>query len=401
MEILYCFIVFLVCIFSTIVLKYMSMKFTSKTHLFLPPSPPSLPLIGHLHHLSSDLSKSFCTLSSKYGPLLRLRLGFYNLFVVSSSSLATEMFTTHDLAFSGKPKSVFEDSGLFAESGIIMAPYGDHWKFMKKLCVTQLLGAQQIQKTKRVRREELEQLLRRLVDKAHKKELVDISSEMLRTTNNGICRMVMSTRCSGEDSEAEMCRDLVKSAFELAGKLMIAKMFGPLSKLGYWVNGKKLEDVSRRCNDLLERIMNEHEQRAKRNDDHETQDKDLMNILLQVYKDERSEFKISRSIIKAFIMDLFIAGTTTSADAIVWVMVELKSHPKIFNKVREEIESVVGKSGRLVEESDISKLPYLQAVVKETLRVHPPGPILPRQSREDCRLGNFYIPQNSVVFLNS
>ena len=76
--------------------------------------------------------------------------------------------------------------------------------------------------------------------------------------------------------------------------------------------------------------------------------------------------------------DLFIAGTDTSAEGMQWVMAELINHPFVFNNVREEIESVVGKT-RLVEESDIPNLSYLQAVIEETLRLYPPGPVTTRE----------------------
>ena len=82
-----------------------------------------------------------------------------------------------------------------------------------------------------------------------------------------------------------------------------------------------------------------------------------------------------------------------------WTMTELLNHPEIFKKVREEIESVVGKD-RLVEEADTANLPYLQAIVKETLRLYPPLPIVPRVCSEDCRIGEHVIPKNTAVLIN-
>lgn len=68
--------------------------------------------------------------------------------------------------------------------------------------------------------------------------------------------------------------------------------------------------------------------------------------------------------------DLFIGGTGTASEAILWTIAELINHPNAFNKLREEIKSIFGNN-RLVEESDISNLPCLQAVVKEGLRLNP------------------------------
>lgn len=68
-------------------------------------------------------------------------------------------------------------------------------------------------------------------------------------------------------------------------------------------------------------------------------------------------------------------------------------------KAREEIESVVGRS-RVVAEADVPSLPYLQAVVKETLRLHPTGPLIVRESTEDCKIDGYDIPAQTRVFIN-
>jgi hypothetical protein len=83
--------------------------------------------------------------------------------------MANEIFKTHDLNFAYKPKSPFEDSILFGTSSFCHAPYGDYWRFMKKLCLTELLGARQLERSRGVRREELVRFLRKAFEKAKKK----------------------------------------------------------------------------------------------------------------------------------------------------------------------------------------------------------------------------------------
>ena len=97
---------------------------------------------------------------------------------------------------------------------------------------------------------------------------------------------------------------------------------------------------------------------------------------------------------------MFIAGTDTSAKTIEWALAELINHPNILNKAREEIHNIVGKT-RLVEESDIPNLPYIQAIVKETLRLHPTGPMIFRESTESCTINGFYIPEKTRLFINT
>lgn len=99
------------------------------------------------------------------------------------------------------------------------------------------------------------------------------------------------------------------------------------------------------------------------------------------------------------LQDIFAAGTDTSAITTEWALAELINHPNIMNKAVQEIDSVVGKN-RLVEESDIADLPYLQAIVKETLRLHPTGPLIVRESSEDCTIADYHIPAKTRLFVN-
>lgn len=96
---------------------------------------------------------------------------------------------------------------------------------------------------------------------------------------------------------------------------------------------------------------------------------------------------------------MFGAGTDTSSVTIEWALSELINHPNVMAKAREEIDSIVGNN-RLVRESDIVNLPYLQAIVKETLRLHPTGPMIVRESTEDCTINGYDIPAKTRLFVN-
>lgn len=116
---------------------------------------------------------------------------------------------------------------------------------------------------------------------------------------------------------------------------------------------------------------------------------------MQNWKDS---FLNSNSI---FFQDLYSGGTDTTAMTIEWALAELINHPDAMEKaVQEIVSAVTGKNNRLVAESDIANLPYLQAVVKETLRLHPASPIIHRQSSEDCSVEGYHIPAKTRLFLN-
>jgi 2-hydroxyisoflavanone synthase len=98
--------------------------------------------------------------------------------------------------------------------------------------------------------------------------------------------------------------------------------------------------------------------------------------------------------------DFFTAGTDTTAISTEWALVELMNNPSLLQKAREEIYKVVGKN-RLVDESDGPNLPYLQAIMKETFRLHPPIPIVSRRCIKDCKIENYMIPKTSLIFVNN
>ena len=101
------------------------------------------------------------------------------------------------------------------------------------------------------------------------------------------------------------------------------------------------------------------------------------------------------------VQEMFFGGTDSSSTTIEWAMTELLRDPVVMGRATEELHQVVGPR-RKVEESDIDQLPYLQAVVKETLRLHPVVPLLlPRNTLEDTNFMGYQIPKDTQVFVNA
>nr|CAB3504926.1 unnamed protein product [Digitaria exilis] len=109
----------------------------------------------------------------------------------------------------------------------------------------------------------------------------------------------------------------------------------------------------------------------------------------------------TETVIKGIVLILLSAGTDTSALTIEWAMAMLLTHPEAMRKVRAELDANVGRS-RLVEESDITNLPYLQCVVKETLRLCPVGPVIPaHEAMEDCTVGGYHVRRGTMILVNA
>lgn len=99
--------------------------------------------------------------------------------------------------------------------------------------------------------------------------------------------------------------------------------------------------------------------------------------------------------------EMFFGGTETTSNTTAWAMAELLRNPDSMNKLREEIDKIVGPS-RAVEEDDLNELKYLQAVVKETMRLRPALPLLlPRKAREDTEFMGYNIPKGTTVIVNA
>uniref|UniRef100_F6HII2 3,9-dihydroxypterocarpan 6A-monooxygenase n=1 Tax=Vitis vinifera TaxID=29760 RepID=F6HII2_VITVI len=359
------FVPYILCIIpSLLLLSFLKTLVKPPTASRPPPSPPTLPIIGHVHLLTSILPKCFQTLASRYGPLMQLRLGSSTCIVVSNAAVAKEVMKTHELAFASRPEFGSSEHFIYKGSRFIMAEYGPYWRFMKKLCLTKLLAAPTLDRLIHIREEEMGKLMDTLIQRSRKGEASDLSKELTTLTSNIICRMAMSTRCSRNGNEAEEMMELVKGVVELGGKLSIGDALGALGRLDLLGYGKKLE--------------------AK----------------LRKFDNPSAELKLTRTDIKSFFLDILLAGTDTQSVATQWAMAELINRPRVFNKLREEIDSIVG-STRLVKESDVPNLPYLQAVVKETLRLHTSAPFILRQCIQDCKIDGYDIKANTRVMISA
>ncbi|KAL0383725.1 UNVERIFIED_CONTAM: cytochrome [Sesamum calycinum] len=346
----------LIWLIPTILLRAFVKKRSSPR---LPPSPLALPIIGHLHLLSSIPHQAFFKISSRYGPLIHLYLGSVPCVVASSPEICKEFLKTHEISFLNRPKTVVSDYVTYGTQDLSFAPYGDHWKFVKKLCISRLLGGQTLDLLQPIRRQEINYLIELLQMKAKAGESVAIGSELIRLSNNVISRMVLSRRLSGDENEAAQMREQVREITALTGQFNLSDFIWFFKNLDVQGIGKRLKAVMGRFDKMMEKIIEEH-QSERRKLKQRTKEgevaKDLLHILLDIAEDESSEMKLTREKIKGFILTC-----------------RRIRHPN---------------------------LPYLQAIFKESLRIHPSGPIIVRESTEDCTISGYHIPAKTQLFVN-
>eukprot|EP00253_Pinus_taeda_P027373 PITA_27373 len=359
----------------------------------LPPGPFPLPIVGNLHLLLGRLPhQALATLSLKCGPLMSLRLGSSALtLVVSSADMAKEFLKNNDRLFAGRPQSMAAKYLSYNFSNVGYAPYGAYWRQMRKICVLQLLSSKRLDSFRFIREEEVCSMIRSIIEDSEGSHVpVSISKAVSTLATSIICRMAFGRKYSDQQ-----LIESIKESFLLAGTFNIADYIPYLAWLDLQGLGRRFKKIHKTVDHFFNNVIEEH---IARNDPNVTPD--LVDVLLAICADNDTEFQIKRKHIKGVIADMFAAGTDTSSIAIEWGMSEVLRNPPVLKKLHEELERVVGME-RMVQESDLPSLVYLQAVVKETLRLHPPGPLaIPHLSLEDCSVSGYEIPGGTCVLLN-
>lgn len=161
---------------------------------------------------------------------------------------------------------------------------------------------------------------------------------------------------------------------------------------------KRMKALSKKFDRFLEHVLDEHEQMRKGAENYAA--KDMVDVLLQLAEDPNLEVKVERHGVKAFTQDLIAGGTESSAVTVEWAMSELLKNPETLREASRELDEAIGNS-RWVEEKDIGNLPYIDAIVKETMRLHPVAPMLtPRMAREDCKISGYDIPKGTRALVH-
>lgn len=165
---------------------------------------------------------------------------------------------------------------------------------------------------------------------------------------------------------------------------------------------KRLKKTRNEFDELLEHIIKEHEHPSSVKEHHH--DKDFVDILLSLMNkpmDDEQKHMIDRTNIKAIIIDMIAAALDTSVATIEWSLSELLKNPSSMKRLQHELENMVGMN-KHVEETDLAKMPYLDNVVKETLRLYPVGPLLvPHESLQDVVVDGYYIKKKTRVIVNA
>ncbi|CAI0382869.1 unnamed protein product [Linum tenue] len=348
----------------------------SSTNASLPPGPPGLPLVGNLFQLDSSAPHRYLwKLSQTYGPVMFLRLGRAQVVVVSTAKMAEEVMKTQDLVFCTRPVATSTTRLSYNNVDLAFAPYDAYWREMRKICVVHLFNSNRAQSFGPIREYEVSKMIEKVSGSSLEAKPVNLSEAMMSLTSTIICRVAFGKRYEEEGVERSRFQSLLNET---------QAMF-----TSFW--------NFRECDAFYQEIIDEHldPDRAK------PEQEDILDILLQLWKDRSFKVQLTFDNIKALLMNIFIGGTDTGAATVVWAMTYLMKYPIAMRKVQEELRQKVKDKG-FVKEEDIQQLPYFKAVIKEAMRLQPAVPLLvPRESIQKCSLGGYEIPAKTIIHVNA
>lgn len=370
-----------------------------------PPGPKGWPVIGNMLMMDKLTHRGLAKLANQYGGLFHLRMGFLHMVTVSTPDMARQVLQVHDNIFSNRPATVAISYLTYDRADMAFAHYGPFWRQMRKICVMKLFSRKRAESWDSVR-DEVDRMLRVLASNTG--VALNIGELAFGLSRNTIYRAAFGS--SSHDGQGDFIK-ILQEFSKLFGAFNICDFVPGLS----WADPQgftgRLVKARASLDGFIDSIIDQHIHKKKSNMNgfDELDKSDMVDELLAFYGEDQAEvnksdevhnsIKLTRDNIKAIIMDVMFGGTETVASAIEWAMSELMSSPMDLKKVQEELSNVVGLQRR-VQESDLDKLTHLKCVLKETLRLHPPIPLLLHETAEDAEVAGYHIPAKSRVIIN-
>ncbi|XP_044492412.1 cytochrome P450 71B26-like [Mangifera indica] len=384
-----------------------NIKQVKKQNNRLPPGPPKLPILGNLHQLGKLPHQSFWKLSQKYGPVMLLKLGRVSLVVISSAEAAKDVLKIHDLDCCSRPPLTGSGKLSYSFLDVAFAPYGDYWREMRKMCVLELFSLKRVQSFRFIREEEVASLMDSISQSSSTASPVELSEKMYALTGSIVFRMAFGKRFQGSnfDDNDYRFQELIRAAMAVAGGFTAEECFPYVGWLIDRVRGyhSMIERVCHELDDFYQQIINDHLKPEGGRTKQEPED--IIDVMLKIERDHQiqsgRQAQLTRDGIKAVTMNILLGGVDTSASTVVWAMAELARNPKAMKKAQDEVRNCVGNKGR-VTEADIDKLEYLKLIIKETLRLHPPAPLLlPRETISHFTVNGYSIYPKTLMQVNA
>ncbi|XP_076914967.1 cytochrome P450 76C1-like [Bidens hawaiensis] len=340
-------------------------------------------------------------MAHKYGPIFSLWLRSKLYVVVNSMDLVKVVARDMDQTFANRSPPLAVLAVTYGGADIEWSNNNPHWRNMRKLLFSQVLSNANLKATQAFRRHEVRKTVNEVYGMIGTK--VDINKIAFETEVNVVTSMLWGCSKSGEGKDSSYIgdgfREVEFKIMELVGAPNISDFIPMLSRFDLQGRVRDMQRQLKFVDDIFENMI---ESRIKLKGEFikEDESKDFLQILLELkdQKDAPASFSIIQ--IKALLMDIIVAATDTTSTMVEWVMAEILRNPNVMKKVQDELKEVIGLKN-ILEEYHLPKLTYLDAVIKETFRLHPPLPLLiQRCPDESCQVAGYSIPKGCIVYMN-
>ncbi|XP_036402384.1 steroid 17-alpha-hydroxylase/17,20 lyase [Megalops cyprinoides] len=401
MEWLFCSLLFSVIVFVALFLKEQIRRAFSVETTRLPPSLPSFPIIGSILSLRSDCPPHilFQDLQKKYGDVYSLMMGAHNVIIVNSHQHAREVLLKRGKTFAGRPRTVTTDILTRDGKDIAFADYSATWRFHRKMVHAALCmfgeGSASLEK---IICREASSMCQTLVEM--QSTAVDLAPELTRAVTNVICSLCFSSSYRRGDPEFEAMLQYSQGIVDTVAKDSLVDIFP-------WLQIFPNEDlrILKQCvsirDSLLQKKYDEH--KAQYSDD--TQ-RDLLDALLRAKRSAENNNSATRNVgltddhLLMTVGDIFGAGVETTTTVLKWSIAYLIHYPQVQKRIQEELDSKIGMH-RHPQLSDRGSLPYLEATIREVMRIRPVSPLLiPHVALTDSSIGEYTVEKGTRVIIN-
>lgn len=300
-------IFFIALIFVTILSAYFLFKTLKPPRSRTPPGPPGRPLIGSLRDFvrSSHPHVYLWQLSTKYGPLMQLKLGSRPAIVVSSVDLAKEVMKTHDRAFSGRPALRGLRKLSYNCLDLAFSPYGEYWRELKRITTVHLFSLKKFASFQSIREDETARLVKRVASLAESRKVLNMNELAISMGSRLICRIAFGKRYDERGSEMERFYKLLNGAQISMASLYVSDYMPYLGWVVDLFNGQSsyLDQTFKRLDLFYQELIDEHvdPNRVKRKEGEE----DILDILIRFKEEKMGSFDLTWDSIKGLLMVCF------------------------------------------------------------------------------------------------